>query len=167
MQCLKDELNTTMQNSKFKTREEYEKWKEQKVGENKLKSSRDDFGIPFYPGAKSDADTQAVCAAPEIGIIEEREEKSGLAKSKHCYRTNDPFASVVKFYKKQKGLKGGIVVDDEGHKSASFCLSKTGECNEVSVGTSVAISSPWFVPNKMKMNHDLLIVITNRVNKKA
>jgi hypothetical protein len=72
---------------------------------------------------------------------------------------------VVKFYKKQKGLKGGIVVDDEHHKSASFCLSKTGECNEESVGTSVAISSPWFVPPRMKMNNDLLIVITNRVKK--
>jgi len=165
MQCLKDELNTATQDSKFKTREEYEQWKEQKTREIKLKSSMDDFGIPFYPGAKSDADTQAVCAAPEMGGIEEREEKSGLRKSKHCYRTNDPFATVVKFYKKQKGLKGGIVVDDEHHKSASFCLSKTGECNEESVGTSVAISSPWFVPPRMKMNNDLLIVITNRVKK--
>ena len=165
MQCLKDELNTATQDSKFKTREEYEQWKEQKTREIKLRSSMDDFGIPFYPGAKSDADTQAVCAAPEMGGIEEREEKSGLRKSKHCYRTNDPFATVVKFYKKQKGLKGGIVVDDEHHKSASFCLSKTGECNEESVGTSVAISSPWFVPPKMKMNNDLLIVITNRVKK--
>ena len=165
MQCLKDELNTATQDSKFKTREEYEQWKEQKTREIKLRSSMDDFGIPFYPGAKSDADTQAVCAAPEMGGIEEREEKSGLRKSKHCYRTNDPFATVVKFYKKQKGLKGGIVVDDEHHKSASFCLSKTGECNEESVGTSVAISSPWFVPPKMKMNNDLLIVITNRVKR--
>jgi hypothetical protein len=165
MQCLKDELNKTAQNSKFKTREEYENWKEQKIRENKLKSSGDDFGIQFYPGARSDADTQEVCAAPETGIIKEREEKFGLTKSKHCYRTSDSFANVVKFYKKQKGLKGGIVVDDEGHKSASFCLSKTGECNEVSVGTSVAISSPWLVPNKMRLNKDLLIVITNRVKK--
>jgi hypothetical protein len=165
MQCLKDELNKTTQDSKFKTREEYEQWKEKKTRENILKSSTDDFGIPFYPGAKTDADTQAVCTAPEIGIIAEREEQSGLKKLKHCYRTHDPFGTVVKFYKKQKGLKGGIVVDDEGHKSASFCLSKTGECNEVSVGTSVAISSPWFVPTKMKMNHDLLIVITHRVKK--
>jgi len=160
---LEDELNTTTQDSRFKTREEYEQWKEQKIREIKLKSSMDDFGIPCYPGAKSDGDTQAACAAPETGAIEEREEKSGLMKSKHCYRTNDPFATVVKFYKKQKGLKGGIVVDDEHHKSASFCLSKTGECNEESVGTSVAVSSPWFVPPRMKMNNDLLIVITNRV----
>jgi hypothetical protein len=39
MQCLKDESNKTTQDSKFKTREEYEKWKEQKIRENKLKSS--------------------------------------------------------------------------------------------------------------------------------
>ena len=165
MQCLKDESNATAPDSRFKTRDEYEQWKERKIKENILKSSEDDFGIPCYPGAKTDADTQAVCAAPEVGIIEGREEKSGLRKSKRCYRTNDPFATVVKFYKKQKGLKGGIVVDDEHHKSASFCLSKTGDCNEESVGTSVAISSPWFVPPRMKMNNDLLIVITNRVKK--
>ena len=124
-----------------------------------------DFGIQSYPGARSDADTQGVCAEPSMGIIKEREEKSGLAKSIHCYRTNDPFAKVVEFYKKQTGLKGGIVVDEEGAKSASFCLSKTGGCNEVSVGTSVAISTPWFVPNTIKMNNDLFIVITNRVKK--
>jgi len=38
MQCLRDELNKTTQDSKFKTREEYEKWKEQKINENKLNS---------------------------------------------------------------------------------------------------------------------------------
>ena len=128
-------------------------------------NAADDFGIQSYPGAKSDAETQEVCAAPEMGIIKEREEESGLTKSKHCYRTNDSLAKVVEFYKKQKGLKGGVVVDEPGAKSASFCLSKTGGCNEVSVGTSVSISAPWFVPSNMKMNNDLLIVITNRVKK--
>ena len=50
MQYLKDEMNKTTktetnnlfnstQKSKFKTREEYEKWKEQKIKENKLKST--------------------------------------------------------------------------------------------------------------------------------
>jgi hypothetical protein len=130
-----------------------------------LAAAGDDFGIPSYPGAKSDAETQEVCAAPEMGIIKEREETSGLTKTKHCYRTNDSLAKVVEFYRRQKGLTGGVVVDDPAAKSASFCLSQTGACNEVSVGTSVGISAPWFVPNKMKMNNDLLIVITNRVKK--
>jgi len=40
MQFLKDEMNTTTENSKFKTREEYEKWKEQKIRENKLNFSQ-------------------------------------------------------------------------------------------------------------------------------
>jgi hypothetical protein len=124
-----------------------------------LASTADDFGLPSYPGAKSDAETQEVCAEPEMGIIKEREEKSGLAKSKHCYRTNDSLANVVDFYKKQKGLKGGVVVDNPGARSATFCR---GECNEVSVGTSVSISAPWFVPRTMNVNEDLLIVITNR-----
>ena len=50
MQYLKNEMDKTTntqinshynstQNSKFKTREEYEKWKEQKIKENKLKST--------------------------------------------------------------------------------------------------------------------------------
>jgi hypothetical protein len=125
----------------------------------------DDFGMPTYPGSRSDADTREVCAAPSMGIIKEREDSSGLRKSKHCYRTNDSFAKVVEFYRKQKGLKGGVVVDVEGTKSASFCLSSSGGCNEVSVGTSVAISAPWFVPSTMKMNNDLLIDITNRAKK--
>jgi hypothetical protein len=38
MQFIKDELKNTTQDSKFKTREEYEKWKEQKIKENKLNS---------------------------------------------------------------------------------------------------------------------------------
>jgi hypothetical protein len=130
-----------------------------------LASTADDFGLPSYPGAKSDAETQEVCAEPEMGIIKEREETSGLTKSKQCYRTSDSFAKVVEFYRKQKGLKGGVVVDEERVKSASFCLGKTGGCNEVSVGTSVAISAPWFVPDNMKVNDDLLVVITNRVKK--
>jgi hypothetical protein len=33
--------SNTPQNSKFKTREEYEKWKEQKINENKLKSTKE------------------------------------------------------------------------------------------------------------------------------
>jgi len=48
MQCLKGEMNKTAeteidssaQNSRFKTREEYEEWKEQKMRENKLNSSQ-------------------------------------------------------------------------------------------------------------------------------
>jgi hypothetical protein len=43
---------------------------------------------------------QEICASSETGIIKEREEKSGLMNSKHCYRTSDSFANVVKFYNK-------------------------------------------------------------------
>jgi len=119
----------------------------------------DDFGIPSYPGGRSDGETKEVCAAPDMGIIKERAEQSGLTTSKHCYRTTDPLAKVAAFYKKQKGLTGAVLIDEPETKSATFCR---GECNEVSVGTSVALSAPWFVPSTMKMNNDLLIVITNR-----
>jgi hypothetical protein len=94
-----------------------------------------------------------------MGIIKERAEQSGLKTSKKCYRTSDPFAKVTAFYKSQKGFQGGVTVDEQETKSAMYCK---GICNEVSVGTSVAISAPWFVPSTFKMNNDLLIVITDR-----
>jgi hypothetical protein len=124
-----------------------------------IAAAGDDFGIPSYPGAKSDAEVQEVCEAPEMGIIKEREEQAGLKKTKHCYRTKDPMAKVAAFYKKQKGFQGEVTMDEPGVKSATFCR---GECNEVSVGTSISISAPWFVPSNMKMNNDLLIIITDR-----
>jgi hypothetical protein len=129
------------------------------IAGSSVAAASDDFGIPSYPGSKSDGETNEVCAAPEMGIIKERAEKSGLTVTKHCYRTNDPLAKVAAFYKKQKGMQGGVMVDEESAKSATFCR---GECNEVSVGTAVAISAPWFVPSTMKVNNDLLIMITNR-----
>jgi hypothetical protein len=130
-----------------------------------IAAAGDDFGIQSYPGAKSDADTQEVCSAPDMGLVKEREASAGLTNAKHCYRTKDSFAKVIEFYKKQKGLKGGVVVDEPGAKSASFCLSNSGGCNEVSIGTSIGISAPWFVPSTMKVNDDLLIVITKRAKK--
>ena len=122
-------------------------------------ATADDFGIPSYPGATSDAEAKEVCSQPEMGIIKERAEKSGLKVSKKCYRTKDPFAKVVAFYKGQKGFQGGVIVDEQDTKSANYCR---GTCNEVSVGTAVAITAPWFVPSNFKMNKDLLIVITDR-----
>ena len=128
-------------------------------------SAAGDFGVQSYPGARSDAETQSVCEASEMGIMKEREEKSGLIKTKRCYRTNDYLGKVVDFYKKQKGLKRGIAVDEPSIKSASFCLSETGVCHEESVGTLIDISAPWIVPDKTMANNDLLIVITTRVKK--
>jgi hypothetical protein len=119
----------------------------------------DDTGVPPYPGARSDNETKEVCAAPEMGVVKEREESAGLKKSKMCYRTSDAFAKVVEFYKNQQGFQGGVPVDQQETKSATFCR---GTCNEVSVGTSIAISAPWFAPSTMKMNKDLLIIITSR-----
>jgi hypothetical protein len=122
-------------------------------------AAADDFGIPSYPGARSDAETKELCSQPDMGIIKERAEQAGLKTAKKCYRTSDPFAKVLGFYKNQKGFQGGVTVDEQDVKSAMYCK---GICNEVSVGTSVAISAPWFVPSSMKMNNDLLIVIIDR-----
>ena len=116
----------------------------------------DDFGIPSYPGARSDGDTKEICAQPDIGIFKERAEQAGIKTSKKCYRTSDPLAKVAAFYKQQKGFQGGVTIDEAETKSAGFCR---GTCNEMSVGTSVAISAPWFVPSTMKVNKDLLIII--------
>jgi hypothetical protein len=65
----------------------------------------------------------------------------------------------VAHYKNQKGFQGGVTVDEQEAKSAMYCK---GTCNEVSVGTGVTITAPWFVPSTFKMNNDLLIVITDR-----
>ena len=124
-------------------------------------SAGDDFGIPSYPGAKSDAETQAVCAQPEVALFKEREAKAGLTHTKHCYRTKDPLDKVIGFYKKQKGLTGG---EDASGMGASFCRGNSG-CAEVSVGTGVSITNFWIVPKTMKVNNDVLITVTNRVKK--
>ena len=128
-------------------------------------SAAGDFGVQSYPGARSDADTQAVCEASGMGIMKEREEQSGLIHTKRCYRTNDYLAKVIDFYKKQKGLKRGIAVDEPSIKSVSFCLSETGVCHEGSIGTLIDISAPWIVPDQTMANNDLLIFITTRVKK--
>jgi hypothetical protein len=119
----------------------------------------DDPGVPAYPGAKADAETKEVCAAPDPGIVQERAAGSGLKTTKNCYRTKDPFAKVFGFYKNQKGFQNVITIDEQDVKSATFCK---GTCNELSVGTSVALSAPWFSPSTLKMNNDLLIVIIDR-----
>ena len=130
------------------------------IGISGVAAMAQDSSVPLYPGARSDDETKAVCAAePPRSIIQEREESAGLTKSKQCYRTSDPFAKVVAFYRNQEGFKGDVNVDEQELKTANFCR---GICNEVSVGTSIAISTPWFVPGTMKMNNDLLIFITTR-----
>jgi len=130
------------------------------IGISGVAALAQDASVSLYPGARSDDETKAVCAQePPRSIIQEREESAGLTKSKQCYRTSDPFAKVVAFYRNQEGFKGDVSVDEQELKTASFCR---GICNEVSVGTSIAISTPWFVPGAMKMNNDLLIFITSR-----
>lgn len=121
----------------------------------------DDFGIPTYPGAKSDAETKAVCAEPDIALVKERQEKAGLTAMKHCYRTKDSVEKVAGFYKKQKGLTGG---PDPSGMGAAFCLGTAG-CNESTAGTGVSIANFWIVPKSMQVNNDVLIVVTNRVKK--
>jgi hypothetical protein len=121
----------------------------------------DDFGIPTYPGAKSDAETRALCAEPDLPLIREREKKAGLTAAKHCYRTKDSVEKVAEFYKKQKGLTGGM---DAAGMGAAFCLGTAG-CNESTASTGVSIANFWIVPKSMKVNNDVLIVVTNRVKK--
>lgn len=52
--------------------------------------AEDAFGIPVYPGARSDESTQKKCA--------------GLPKAK-CFRTSDDFSKVLAFYEKQPNLE--------------------------------------------------------------
>ena len=128
-----------------------------------IAAAEDDFGIPRYPGAKSDAATQAICSAPIPPLFKEREEEAGLTSARRCYRTSDPIAKVAEFYKSQKGLTGGELGDPGGLMSANLCKSPEGACNERTVGTNVNIATPWLA--NFNMNNDVLIFITNRVKK--
>lgn len=120
----------------------------------------DDFGIPTYPGAKTDADTQAICAQPQLSLVKQREERAGLAHTQHCYRTSDSLSKVIDFYKKQNGLVGGV---DASGMGASFCNHTKG-CNESSAGTSINLTSFWVLPGG-KMNKDVLITVIDRAKK--
>jgi len=93
------------------------------------------FGIPVYDGAKYDASTSKTVS-------------ESMSINAACYRTNDPLAKVVEFYKKQPGLEfmGG---DKE---SAMF---KKGDVD-------ITIQSPWMDMKSGKMMKDTLISIVKR-----
>jgi hypothetical protein len=122
----------------------------------------DDFGIPTYPGAKSDSDTQAVCAQPDLDFFKQREASAGLTSAKRCYRTGDSLDKVIGFFKKQKSLTGDKDVTGQG---ALFCRGNVACGDERIAGTSINITNFWTVPNTTKINNDVLIIITNRLIK--
>jgi hypothetical protein len=118
-------------------------------------AAEDVFGVPVYPGAKSDADTKAVCEQPDLPFFKEREASAGLTSTKRCYRTGDSLDKVIGFYKKQKGLTGDKDVTGQG---ALFCKERTA-------GVSINLTNFWIVPNTTKINNDVLITVRNRVKK--
>jgi hypothetical protein len=121
-----------------------------------------DFDMPIYPGAKSDADTEAMCAQPDLPFFKQREASAGITSTKHCYRTSDSLDKVVAFYKQQKGITGDKDVTGQG---ALFCRGNPACGDERMVGTSLTLSTFWPVPKSMKINQDVLILVRNKVKR--
>ncbi|MCU0577023.1 MAG: hypothetical protein MUD15_09395 [Desulfobacterota bacterium] len=96
-------------------------------------TAEENLGIKVYPGAKLDAETTKFL-------------KEGLNMKGTAYRTSDPVAKVLVFYKAQPGLKfmGGDA------KNAMF--RKDGKVD-------VTIQSPWQNMKTGQMMKDTLISI--------
>lgn len=106
-------------------------------------SAEEKFGIAVYPGAEFDAATTKVTST-----------MSSVIKGAACYRTKDPVAKVVEFYKKQPALRNRGVSKSSG----MFTKGSSEECMENGC-TDVTIQSPWMDLQTGKMNSDTLISI--------
>ena len=127
------------------------------------------FGIPVYPGAKSDAATVKRCT-----FIDQSGKKA------QCFRTSENFGKVLAFYRQQTILETTQLYASmppamqknqvEGpKKSFDLCKKGSGDMCGFANPPAVRIMSPWSMnPNispatkSEKYEHqDVLIVITD------
>lgn len=97
--------------------------------------AEDKFGIQVYPGAKADAGTTKF-------LVEDLNVQGA------AYRTSDPIAKVIEFYKGQKGMKylGG---------DSSNAMFRKGTVD-------VTVQTPWQNMSTGKMMKDTLISIVKQ-----
>ena len=93
------------------------------------------FGIKVYDGAKYDAPTS-------------KNLSETMSINAACYRTNDPVAKVVEFFKKQPGLQSM----GENKEGAMF---QKGDID-------ITIQNPWMDMKSGKMMKDTLITIVKK-----
>ncbi|MDA8099016.1 MAG: hypothetical protein M0042_05265 [Nitrospiraceae bacterium] len=128
------------------------------------------FGIPVYPGAKSDELAKKRC---------EFIDRTG--KTAQCFRTSDDFSKVYAFYKKQANLEPPQIFATmppnmqkdmlEGQKRHfDFCKKGSSDMCGFADMPAVRIMSPWSMnPNISPAakpseygNKDVLLIITNK-----
>jgi len=99
----------------------------------------DRFGMPVYPGATYDAATTDF-------LVNSFHMKAA------CFRTKDPIAKVLEFYKSQKQVVS-VSMPDKENGLAQFPH-----------GNHVALQSPWRNMSSGAMMSDTLITIVENAN---
>ena len=99
------------------------------------------FGVAVYPGARSDAATEAYCAAFNRESIQQAKGRQDSETA--CFRTGDDFTKVVGFYQHDKAvIPMGQPIDKGLQRSALFCL-KGMRSASLGNGVDVMVSTPW------------------------
>lgn len=103
--------------------------------------AEDAFGIPVYPGARTDKLSEGYCRRVDAAL-----------KTVRCYRTSDDFAKVLAFYEKQglgympfwesmpKEMKDNLI---RGKKKVMEWCRKPKDAGCEMMMPAVRIVSPW------------------------
>lgn len=118
-------------------------------------AAEDRFGIPVYPGAKTDGSTAWYAKKYAEGFDKRLKNKASL--EVHCYRTGDDFEKVLAFYKKQPQLMLLTAAEQGPRRSALFCGTGV-KCASRGNGQDVTIQSPW-ADDKAKLKDTLIILM--------
>ncbi len=113
------------------------------------------FGIPVYPGAKTDVSTAWYAKKYAEGFEKRLKNKAVL--EVFCYRTGDDFAKVMTFYKQQPKLMPLNATEKGPQRSAMFC--GTGmKCASLGNGLDVTVMTPW-ADDKATLKDTLVIIM--------
>ncbi len=124
-------------------------------------SAEERFGVAVYPGAKSDAYSEAYCAAFNQESLQQA--KGQQTSEAACFRSGDDFKKVVGFYQHDKAvIPLGQPIDKGLQRSALFCL-KGMKCASLGSGVDVMISTPW---SDGKQRYDDVLISIRRATRK-
>ena len=103
--------------------------------------SAEQFGVPVYPGAGSDAATESYCTSFNQESVQQARGKQ--ESQAQCFRTSDSFRQVVSFYQHERTVMPlGQPIDKGLQKSALFCLQGMRSAS-LGNGVDVMVSTPW------------------------
>ncbi len=119
------------------------------------------FGVEVYPGARSDASTEAYCA--EFNRESVQQAKGQQVSDAACFRTADDFTKVVGFYQHDKAvIPLGQPIDKGLQRSALFCL-KGMKCASLGNGVDILVSTPW---SDGKQRYEDVLISIRRATRK-